>query len=115
MRAVAPRPSNSADRALPACPARGSIASTLATIAAVLLTMAVMATVPGAGSGALMTGAVAVVDGQAPGMAAPLAAPRAFDVDTAPAARAHLARSATLARRAGLLPRHTSLPPPARA
>ena len=115
MRALAPHPHLPIDRTLPAPAARSGIASTLATIAAVLLTMAVMATVPGASSGALMTGAVAVVDGQAPGIAAPLAAPRAFDVDAAPAARAHLARSATLARRAGLLLRHTSLPPPARA
>ena len=115
MRALALLPSTQTDRALPAPAARGGIASTLATIAAVLLTMAVMATVPGAGAGALMTGAVAMVDGATPGVSAPLTAPRSTDADTAPAARAHLARSATLARRAGLLPRHTSLPPPARA
>lgn len=115
MRALAPLPSTQTDRALPAPAARAGIASTLATIAAVLLTMAVMATVPGAGAGALMTGAVAVVDGAAPGMAAPIAAPRAIDAGPAPTARAHHARSATLARRAGLLLRHTSLPPPSRA
>lgn len=113
MRALAPLPSTQTDRALPAPAARAGIASTLATIAAVLLTMAVMATVPGAG--ALMTGAVAVVDGAAPGMAVPIAAPRAIDAGPAPTVRAHHARSATLARRAGLLLRHTSLPPPSRA
>lgn len=104
-----------AETALPAPAARGGIASTLATIAAVLLTMAVMATVPGAGAGALVSGAVVVVDGAMPGIAAPLAAPRAADAESTPAEHAHRACSATLARRAGLLPRHTSLPPPVRA
>ena len=115
MRALAPRSSIETAAPLPAHPARGGIASTLATLAAVLLTMAVMATVPGAGSGSMLSGATALVDSAAPGAtvvrAERLPAP---GTTTTPACR-HRAADAQLARRAAILLRHTSLPPPARA
>ncbi|MBU3683178.1 MAG: hypothetical protein FGM39_04035 [Phycisphaerales bacterium] len=112
---MAPRLSIETAATLPAYPARGGIASTLATLAAVLLTMAVMATVPGAGSGSMLSGVTTLVDSAAPGATVVRAARLPAPGTTATPACRHRAADAQLARRAAILLRHTSLPPPARA
>jgi hypothetical protein len=118
LRAVtAARPQLDASRCTHAAPAaRGhGLSSTLAALAALLLSIAALASAPGSHAAARAACVLTWVDAApAPALgpcqdaarrracAAPATAPRASD-------------EAALARRAAMLPRLTSMPPPARA
>lgn len=87
----------------------------MAAVAALLLSIAALASIPGAGRAAFTAQRVAILEGT--GDVAPAAAEHPTASGAAPEGRTapDAGPRAALVIRAGVMLRHTSLPPPARA
>lgn len=103
-----------ASGSLPAAAPRGALAA-VAAVAALLLSLAVLATTPRAGLQALGGSRIAFLTDTPGTSAAQVDHPSIVGVREPAAAVAAGSPGANLAARAAVLLRHTSLPPPARA